>query len=121
MGDNHLDAVVYPLQKRLVVPVTELNQAERNGILASMTGFPAITVPAGFSAPTKTAPLGVPAGMDILSKPWSEAKLLALEVAPTGRAAADRNGAAHADSKDEHGESALGRATHSRRTAQARV
>jgi amidase len=78
MDDNHLDAVVYPLQKRLVVPVTELNQADRNGILASVTGFPAITVPAGFSAPTKTAPLGVPVGMDILGKPWSEAKLLSL-------------------------------------------
>ena len=43
-----------------------------------MTGFPAITVPAGFSAPTKTAPFGVPVGMDILGKPWSEAKLLSL-------------------------------------------
>jgi amidase len=78
MDDNHLDAVVYPLQKRLVVPVTELNQADRNGILASVTGFPAITVPAGFSAPTNTAPLGIPVGMDILGKPWSEAKLLSL-------------------------------------------
>src|SRR6202166_1057555 len=78
MDDNHLDAVVYPLQKRLVVPVTELNQADRNGILASVTGFPAITIPAGFSAPTNTAPLGVPVGMDILGKPWSEAKLLSL-------------------------------------------
>jgi amidase len=78
MDDNRLDAVVYPLQKRLVVPLTELNQADRNGILASVTGFPAITVPAGFSAPTSTAPLGVPVGMDILGKPWSEAKLLSL-------------------------------------------
>jgi Asp-tRNA(Asn)/Glu-tRNA(Gln) amidotransferase A subunit family amidase len=78
MDDNHLDAVVYPLQKRLVVPLSELNQADRNGILASVTGFPAITVPAGFSAPTKTAPLGVPVGMDILGKPWSEAQLLSL-------------------------------------------
>jgi amidase len=78
MDDNHLDAVVYPLQKQLVVPVTELNQADRNGILASVTGFPAITVPAGFSAPTNTAPLGVPVGMDILGKPWSEANLLSL-------------------------------------------
>jgi len=78
MDDNHLDAVIYPLQKRLVVPLTELNQADRNGILASVTGFPAITVPAGFSAPAGTAPLGVPVGMDILGKPWSEAKLLSL-------------------------------------------
>src|ERR1700680_2079232 len=47
--------------------------------------------------------------------------LLALEVAPIGRATADRHEAARVDPADEHGESALGRATHSRRTAQARV
>jgi hypothetical protein len=47
--------------------------------------------------------------------------LLALEVAPIGRATADRHGAGRVDPADEHGESALGRATHSRRTAQARV
>src|ERR1700730_18983325 len=47
--------------------------------------------------------------------------LLALEVAPTGRATADRHGAARIDPADEHGESALGRATHPRRTAQARA
>jgi len=76
MDDNRVDALVYPLQKRLVVPVTELNQADRNGILASVTGFPAITVPAGFSAPTATAPLGVPVGMDILGRPWSEQRLI---------------------------------------------
>ena len=78
MADDRLDAIVYPLQKRLVVPVTETNQADRNGILASVTGFPAITVPAGFSSPTPTAPLGVPVGMDILGKPWGEAILLSI-------------------------------------------
>ncbi|HTX53555.1 MAG TPA: amidase family protein, partial [Candidatus Baltobacteraceae bacterium] len=76
MADQQLDAFVYPLQKRLVVPIPELDQAERTGILASMTGFPAIDVPAGFSTPTAAAPLGVPVGMDILGKPWSEAKLI---------------------------------------------
>ncbi len=76
MDDNKVEALVYPLQKRLVVPTTELNQADRNGILASVTGFPAITVPAGFSAPTAAAPHGVPVGMDILGRPWSEAKLI---------------------------------------------
>jgi Asp-tRNA(Asn)/Glu-tRNA(Gln) amidotransferase A subunit family amidase len=75
---HKLDALVYPLQKRLTVPLTELNQADRNGILASATGFPAITVPAGFSPPTATAPLGVPVGMDILGKPWSEGRLIEL-------------------------------------------
>ena len=76
LAENRLDAVIYPLQQRLVVPTTELNQADRNGILASVTGFPAITVPAGFSKPTATAPLGVPIGMDILGRPWSEGRLI---------------------------------------------
>jgi Asp-tRNA(Asn)/Glu-tRNA(Gln) amidotransferase A subunit family amidase len=78
MDSNHLDAIVYPLQKRLVVPVSEINQADRNGILASVTGYPAITVPAGFSKPTADAPIGVPVGMDILGRPFSEAKLLSI-------------------------------------------
>src|ERR1700730_16862794 len=42
--------------------------------------------------------------------------LLALEVAPIGRATADRHEAMRVDPADEHGEFALGRATHSRRT-----
>jgi Asp-tRNA(Asn)/Glu-tRNA(Gln) amidotransferase A subunit family amidase len=49
-AEHKLDALVYPLQKRLTVPLTEFNQADRNGILASVTGFPAITVPAGLSS-----------------------------------------------------------------------
>ena len=76
LAEHRLEAVIYPLQQRLVVPTTELNQADRNGILASVTGFPAITVPAGFSKPTATAPLGVPIGMDILGRPWSEGRLI---------------------------------------------
>src|SRR6202795_4005374 len=40
--------------------------------------------------------------------------LLALEIASTGRAATNRDGAARADPANEHGESALGCATHSR-------
>lgn len=76
MAEYRLDALIYPLQKRLVVPVTETTQADRNGILAAVTGFPAITVPAGFSQPSASAPLGVPVGMDILGRPWSEGRLI---------------------------------------------
>src|SRR5882672_3094061 len=47
--------------------------------------------------------------------------LLALEVALTGRAAADRDGPPSVDPADEHREPALGSAAHPRRTAQARV
>src|SRR5260370_21573338 len=46
MDDNHLDAVVYPLQKRLVVPFTEIKQADRNGLPATATRVPPNTVPA---------------------------------------------------------------------------
>jgi hypothetical protein len=44
--------------------------------------------------------------------------LLALEVTTTGRATTNRDGAARIDPADEHEDSALGRAAHSRRTAQ---
>jgi hypothetical protein len=47
--------------------------------------------------------------------------LLALEIASTGRATADRDRIARADPADQHGEFALGCAAHPRRTAQARV
>jgi Asp-tRNA(Asn)/Glu-tRNA(Gln) amidotransferase A subunit family amidase len=60
MAKNNVVALLYPHQKRLPVMIGEMNQAERNGILASLTGFPAITVPAGFSTPTESAPIGVP-------------------------------------------------------------
>jgi amidase len=74
MADERLDAIVFPHQKRLVVPIGE-TQVERNGVLGSVTGFPSIVVPGGFSSPTPTATLGVPVGIEFLGRPWSE-KLL---------------------------------------------
>jgi hypothetical protein len=47
--------------------------------------------------------------------------LLALEIASTGRATADRDRIARTDPADEHEEFALGCAAHPRRVAQARV
>jgi amidase len=75
MADNRLDAIVFPHQKRLVVPIGE-TQVERNGALGSVTGFPSIVMPGGFSPPTPTAPLGVPVGMEFLGRPWSEKLLI---------------------------------------------
>jgi amidase len=80
MADNRLDAVVFPHQKRLVVPIGE-TQVERNGALGSVTGFPSIVVPGGFSPPTSTAPLGVPVGIEFLSRPWSEGVLIEISYA----------------------------------------
>jgi Asp-tRNA(Asn)/Glu-tRNA(Gln) amidotransferase A subunit family amidase len=75
MADDRLDAIVFPHQKRLVVPIGE-TQVERNGALGSVTGFPSIVVPGGFSSPTPTATLGVPVGIEFLGRPWSEKLLI---------------------------------------------
>ncbi|MDQ5873356.1 MAG: amidase family protein, partial [Acidobacteriota bacterium] len=76
MAELNIDAILYPLQKRLVVLTTAADQAERNGTLSNGTGFPAVTFPAGFSAPTASAPLGVPVGAELLGLDYTEEKLL---------------------------------------------
>lgn len=80
MAEHELDAILYPHQRRLVAPIGE-PQLERNGVLSNGTGFPAITVPGGFSAPTESAPLGVPIGVELLGPDWSEPRLIELAYA----------------------------------------
>jgi Asp-tRNA(Asn)/Glu-tRNA(Gln) amidotransferase A subunit family amidase len=41
-----------------------------------MIGFPAITLPGGFSPPDKDAPLGIPIGLEFLGRPWNEPLLI---------------------------------------------
>lgn len=76
LATNDLDALIYPQQRNLVVKIGSASQSGRNGILAALTGFPVVTVPAGFSDATSDAPSGVPIGMEILGRPWSEVELL---------------------------------------------
>lgn len=76
-----LDALVYPHQKRLVVDIGEASQYERNGILAALTGFPAITFQGGFSSPSQTAPIGIPIGIELLGKPNDDAKIIQMAYA----------------------------------------
>lgn len=76
MADLNLDAILYPLQKILVMPVTAAEQLERNGTLSNGTGFPAVSFPAGFSSPSPTAPLGVPIGAELLGLDFTEDRLL---------------------------------------------
>src|ERR1700686_1889865 len=78
MAKNQLDALVYPHQKCLSFPIGATFQKDRNGVIAALAGFPAITVPAGFSAPTKDAPVGVPVGLEILGRAWAEPELIKL-------------------------------------------
>lgn len=77
MDAQDLDLLFYPMQSRLVEPVAEQMQRDRNGILAALTGFPALTVPGGFTAPTADAPLGVPVGVEFFARPFDEPLLLA--------------------------------------------
>jgi Asp-tRNA(Asn)/Glu-tRNA(Gln) amidotransferase A subunit family amidase len=67
-----------PLYCVPVVLKDNYNTADLPTSLASVTGYPAITVPAGFSKPSADAPIDVPVGMDILGRPFSEAKLLSI-------------------------------------------
>jgi len=76
-ADLDLDAVLYPMQKILVAPITADDQTERNGTLSNGTGFPAVTFPGGFSAPSASAPFGVPVGAELLGLDYTEPKLLA--------------------------------------------
>ena len=80
LAADKLDVILYPHQRRLVVPIGE-EQVERNGVLSNSTGFPAIALPGGFSNPTASAPLGVPIGIELLGPEWSEPMLLRLAYA----------------------------------------
>jgi Asp-tRNA(Asn)/Glu-tRNA(Gln) amidotransferase A subunit family amidase len=62
------------------VPIGE-EQVERNGVLSNSTGFPAITLPGGFSRATASAPVGVPVGIELLGPEWSEPTLIGLAFA----------------------------------------
>ncbi|NPV05315.1 MAG: amidase [Syntrophaceae bacterium] len=80
MAEHTLDALIFPHQKRPVVPVGE-SQVERNGSLGSVTGFPSIVVPGGFTRPTETAAIGVPVGIEFLGRPWTEGRLIEIAYA----------------------------------------
>jgi amidase len=71
MDEHRLAAVVYPTTRR-VAPVVGGNQIGSNAALAAQTGFPAITVPAGFT------PGGFPVGIELLGRPFGEPTLIAL-------------------------------------------
>lgn len=71
MDDNRLHAIVYPTVKR-IAPVVGSNQIGSNAGLSAQTGFPAISMPAGFT------PGGFPVGMELLGRPFGEPTLIAI-------------------------------------------
>ncbi|PJJ55567.1 amidase family protein [Compostimonas suwonensis] len=70
-GDNDLDALAYPTIKQVAVPVEE-SQPGSNCSLSANTGFPALSVQAGFT------PAGMPVGLELLGLPFTEPTLLAM-------------------------------------------
>ena len=71
---ERLDAVIFPF-KTFAIPTlgADWSKTHSNNPLHAYTGLPALIVPAGF---TKSD--GMPFGMMLVGRPWSEAKLLSL-------------------------------------------
>jgi amidase len=69
MADHRLDALVYATYDHAPAAVPKSTRGT-NRVLASITAFPAIAVPAGFFAD------GLPIGIEFLGRPYSEGTLL---------------------------------------------
>jgi amidase len=74
MDTQQLDALVYPTWSNPPRLIGDLNTAggDNNQFFSPNTGFPAITVPMGVTRGT------LPAGLQLLGRPWSESMLLRL-------------------------------------------
>ena len=71
MDASRLDAIVYPTVRRIAPPIGG-GQPGSNAALSANTGFPAISVPAGFTSG------GFPVGVELLGRSFAEPTLLAL-------------------------------------------
>jgi hypothetical protein len=69
MEEEKLDALVYPTLRRKPARINE-PQGGNGCQLSASTGFPAITVPAGFTAD------GLPVGIELLGRAFDDAKLV---------------------------------------------
>lgn len=74
MDSLKLDAMVYPTWSNPPRLIGDLNtpHGDNSQLFSPMTGFPAITVPMGYTRDT------LPAGMTIFGRPWSEGRLITL-------------------------------------------
>jgi amidase len=78
MADQQLDALIYPTWSNPSRLIGDLNTpgGDNNQFFSPSTGFPAITVPMGYTRGDT-----LPAGLQFFGRPWSEATLLRLAYA----------------------------------------
>jgi amidase len=78
LDDQRLDAVIYPTWSNPPRLIGDLNSpdGDNNQLFAPSTGFPALTVPMGFTRGDT-----LPAGLQFLGRPWDEVKLIRLAYA----------------------------------------
>ena len=74
MDGAHVDALLYPTWSNPPRKIGDLKSpgGDNNQILSPQSGYPAITVPMGFTHGT------LPAGLQMLGRPWSEGLLFKL-------------------------------------------
>ncbi|CAI7573971.1 unnamed protein product [Penicillium pancosmium] len=77
-AEHDIDALVYPHQRHFPIKIGPTIQPARNGILAALTGRPAVCIPAGFSPATPDAPKGVPIGLELMGREGGDEVLLEL-------------------------------------------
>ena len=69
MADNRVEALAYPTIRRKANVIGEM-QMGTNCQLGANSGLPAIVVPGGFT------PDGLPVGVELLGRAWSEPQLI---------------------------------------------
>jgi amidase len=77
MDKSRVDVLIYPTWSQLPQPIFNVALAEAGQTLrfATASGFPAMTVPMGFSTEN------LPMGLSFIGRPWSEAQMLRLAYA----------------------------------------